>query len=130
MIKPDNRASPEEKQANRPSGEGNALPLARFAGLLLKGSVSLDSQSPKGSLRIQFPCHPASGGTIGERNEPSEPGAALRPLFFQHIPIGVFLSVLSVFHVDALDFRGEAGEGVDAVYEVHEVVDGGFRVLC
>ena len=27
------------------------------------GSVSLDSQSPKGSLRIQFPCHPASGGT-------------------------------------------------------------------
>ena len=23
------------------------------------GSVSLDSQSPKGSLRIQFPCHPA-----------------------------------------------------------------------
>ena len=46
-----NRASPEEKQANRPSGEGNALPLARFAGLLLKGSVSLDSQSPKGSLQ-------------------------------------------------------------------------------
>ena len=32
-----------------------ALPLARFVGLLLKGSVSLDSQSPKGSLRIQFP---------------------------------------------------------------------------
>ena len=30
------------------------------------GSVSLDSQSPKGSLRIQFPCHPASGGTIIE----------------------------------------------------------------
>ena len=27
------------------------------------GSVSLDSQSPKGFLRIQFPCHPASGGT-------------------------------------------------------------------
>ena len=46
-----NRASPEEKQANRPSGEGNALPLARFAGLFLKGSVSLDSQSPKGSLQ-------------------------------------------------------------------------------
>ena len=44
------------------AGEGKAFPLARFAGLLLKGSVSLDSQSPKGSLRIQFPCHPASGG--------------------------------------------------------------------
>ena len=27
-------------------------------------SMSLDSQSPKGSLRIQFLCHPASGGTI------------------------------------------------------------------
>ena len=26
-------------------------------------SMSLDSQSPKGSLRIQFLCHPASGGT-------------------------------------------------------------------
>ena len=26
-------------------------PLARFAGLLLKGSVSLDSQSPKDSLQ-------------------------------------------------------------------------------
>ena len=44
------------------TGEGKAFPLARFAGLLLKGSVSLDSQSPKGSLRIQIPCHPASGG--------------------------------------------------------------------
>ena len=30
------------------------------------GSVSLDSQSPKGSLRIQFPCHPSfAGGTMG-----------------------------------------------------------------
>ena len=30
------------------------------------GSVSLDSQSPCGSLRIQFPCHPPySGGTMG-----------------------------------------------------------------
>ena len=30
------------------------------------GSVSLDSQSPYGSLRIQFPCHPAkAGGTMG-----------------------------------------------------------------
>ena len=30
---------------------GKSGPLARFAGLLLKGSVSLDSQSPKGSLQ-------------------------------------------------------------------------------
>ena len=29
------------------------------------GSVSLDSQSPKGSLRIQFPCHPASRWDYG-----------------------------------------------------------------
>ena len=28
------------------------------------GSVSLDSQSPKGSLRIQFPCHPAKAGAL------------------------------------------------------------------
>ena len=28
---------------------------------LLKGSMSLDSQSPKGSLRIQFLCHPGGG---------------------------------------------------------------------
>ena len=28
------------------------------------GSVSLDSQSPKGSLRIQFPCHPAPLGAL------------------------------------------------------------------
>ena len=27
-------------------------------------SVSLDSQSPKGSLRIQFPCHPAKAGAL------------------------------------------------------------------
>ena len=48
------------------TGDGKATPLARFAGLLLKGSVSLDSQSPKGSLRIQFPCHPSfAGGTMG-----------------------------------------------------------------
>ena len=34
-------------------------PLCRLlATSLLKGSVSLDSQSPKGFLRIQFPCHP------------------------------------------------------------------------
>ena len=37
-------------------------------------------------------------------------------LFFQYAAEGVFFSVFSVFHVDALDFRGEAGEGVDAVY--------------
>ena len=29
------------------------------------GSVSLDSQSPKGSLRIQFPCHPGGGSFSG-----------------------------------------------------------------
>ena len=62
MIKPENRAfGARGKHTNQAAPVGNAPPLARFAGLLLKGSVSLDSQSPKGSLRIQFPCHPASG---------------------------------------------------------------------
>ena len=28
------------------------------------GSVSLDSQSPKGFLLIQFPCHPAKAGAL------------------------------------------------------------------
>ena len=46
--------------------EGNAPPLVAGATTFAPvGSVSLDSQSPKGSLRIQFPCHPASGGTMG-----------------------------------------------------------------
>ena len=63
MIEPENRTfGAKGKHANQAAPVGNAFPLARFAGLLLKGSVSLDSQSPKGSLRIQFPCHPASGG--------------------------------------------------------------------
>ena len=42
------------------------------------GSVSLDSQSPKGSLRIQFPCHPASGGTM---NPPAVRPVHLKNLF-------------------------------------------------
>ena len=42
--------------------------------------------------------------------------ACPRILFFQYAAEGVFFSDFSVFHVDALDFRGEAGEGVDAVY--------------
>ena len=47
----------------------NQPPAAAFPPLvpvgttfLLKGSMSLDSQSLVGSLRIQFLCHPASGG--------------------------------------------------------------------
>ena len=48
------------------AGGENALPplvagATTFAPL---GSVSLDSQSPKGSLRIQFPCHLAKAGAL------------------------------------------------------------------
>ena len=73
------------KPNNRPAGEGNAFPLARFAGLLLKGSVSLDSQSPKGSLRIQFPCHPAKAvglwapGNSGNGDYDSNDGKTIQP---------------------------------------------------
>ena len=44
------------------------------------GSVSLDSQSPKGSLRIQFPCHPAV--SVGRQKESAfmgRLGALIRP---------------------------------------------------
>ena len=36
-------------------------PFARFAGLPTQGSISLISQSPDGSLRNQFACHPEGG---------------------------------------------------------------------
>ena len=52
----------------------------------------------------------------GEAPSTLTPKVCPRILFFQYAAEGVFFSVFSVFHVDALDFRGEAGEGVDAVY--------------
>ena len=46
----------------------STIPAAPFGGFATTfapvGSVSLDSQSPKGSLRIQFPCHPAKAGAL------------------------------------------------------------------
>ena len=44
------------------------------------GSVSLNSRSPKGSLRIQFPCHPAV--SVGRQKESAfmgRLGALIRP---------------------------------------------------
>ena len=49
------------------------------------GSVSLDSQSPKGSLRIQFPCHPAKAvglwapGNSGNGDYDSNDGKTIQP---------------------------------------------------
>jgi len=61
---------------------------------------------------------PPTGGHNPRGEAPSTltPKACPKSLFFQHAAEGVFFSIFSVFHVDALDFRGEAGEGVDAVY--------------
>ena len=55
---------PMENRPTALAGGENVPPLVAGATTFAPvGSVSLDSQSPKGSLRIQFPCHPASGGT-------------------------------------------------------------------
>ena len=60
--------SPGEKHANRPAGgeskptapgaRGNAPPSAACGGVFPQESVSHDSHSPKGFLRIVFACHP------------------------------------------------------------------------
>ena len=39
-------------------------PLPANAGLTTQGSISLISQSPGGSLRNQFVCHPEGGSEI------------------------------------------------------------------
>ena len=65
MIKPLQPGFARGKTGQPSFGRGKAAPFGGFATTFPPvGSVSLDSQSPKGSLRIQFPCHPASGGTI------------------------------------------------------------------
>ena len=52
------------KPHNRAFGARKCTPFGTFGTtFLLKGSMSLDSQSPVSSLRIQFLCHP-EGGTL------------------------------------------------------------------
>ena len=52
------------KPHNRAFGAWKCTPFGTFGTtFLLKGSMSLDSQSPVSSLRIQFLCHP-EGGTL------------------------------------------------------------------
>ena len=61
--KPYNRASPvENKQTALRALEMHPFWYLRYH-LSPLGSMSLDSQSPVGSLRIQFLCHPG-GGTL------------------------------------------------------------------
>ena len=53
-----------DKPHNRAFGARKYTPFGTFGTtFLLKGSMSLDSQSPVSSLRIQFLCHP-EGGTL------------------------------------------------------------------
>ena len=84
------------------------------------GEAATTTLGAKGPVKLKNPW--AEGPSIlrtfpSEPFEPSSPkGACPMSLFFQYAAEGVFFSVFSVFHVDALDFRGEAGEGVDAVY--------------
>ena len=58
-----NSAPRNGKPYNRADARRKCTPIP-LRGLLLKGSVSLDSQSPYGSLRIQFPCHPGGGSLL------------------------------------------------------------------
>ena len=60
-------------------------PLRHFVALFPGGSVSLDSQSPMGSLRIQFPCH--LKGTQGLALLALFPPISYKNCLFSKIPI-------------------------------------------
>ena len=67
MIKPLQLGIARRKTVQPPLRVGKKRPplVAGATTFAPVGSVLLDSQSPKGSLRIQFPCHPSSRGHYG-----------------------------------------------------------------